>query len=124
MTRDFIPTTCEREISPNIVFRPIRSWHSGTFAGEGLSKIPGTSDGSGCLKGKGYCNVPLTVTHRLYWNRKTNKTISAFLSYPGGMGIRGGEYFWEIYSGDGDIERFSAETEMESRIKELLEPEE
>jgi hypothetical protein len=115
---EFIPTTLEREIAPDIVFRPIKSWHSGTFAGERLTKIPGTTDGSGCLR-DGRCSPPLTVTHRKYWNKKTNKSISAFLSYPNGMS-RIDRYFWEIYPIDGDIERFNSEEEMEEKIKELL----
>lgn len=128
----FIPTTMEREIAPNIVFRPIRSWHSGTYAGEKLLKIPGKNDGSGCMKkiwNNGYelevCNIPYTVTHRLYWNKNNpDNTISAFLSYPDGMGAMD-EYFWETLgtSEDGDIERFrgeGAEKEMEEKIIKTL----
>jgi len=78
---DFIPGTMEREIAPNIVFRPIRSWHSATYAGERLRKVG--NDGSGCMRldndDTKICNIPLTVTHR------TGKRLSVFLSYPEGM---------------------------------------
>ena len=119
MSEDFfIPCTKEREIAPNIVFRPRRSWHSATFAGEGLFQVHG--DGSGCLHrdAKPYsplCSPPLTVTHRKYWHKLTDRSISAFLSYPNGMGDCG-SYFWEIYPINGDIARFSSETEMEEAI--------
>lgn len=127
---EFIPTTIEREVAPNIVFRPIRSWHSATYAGEKLTKIPGTDDGSGCMKldSSPYsemCGIPLTVTHRLYWNKNNpDRTISAFLSYPNAMGCVD-EYFWETLGTgeDGDTERFfgdNAEKEMESKIIEIL----
>lgn len=118
----FIPTTCEREIAPNIVFRPIRSWHSNTYAGEGLYKVNG--DGSGCLKRSGHalevCYKPYTVTHRAYWHKQTGEYISAFLSYPSGMGAVD-QYFWEIHDSSDDYEaRFFSETEMETVITARL----
>lgn len=124
LTYTFIPTTTARSIGDGVFFRPIKSWHSATFAGEKLYKIPGADDGSGCLlKGKEQyryvCSAPLTVTHRLYWHDKNKeKTISAFLSYPDGMGAMK-EYFWETYGISCDIERFTgdnAEEEMEKMI--------
>lgn len=128
MCREFIPCTMERHIGNRIYFRPIRSWHSGVYAGEGLYKIPGTDDRSGCLR-RGIdreepCSRPLTVTHRIYWYEKIkDKLISAFLSYPNGMGAVE-KYFWEIYpTEDRNIERFigdKAEEEMEEMIKRLL----
>lgn len=108
MNEKFIPTTMEREIYKNIVFRPLRSWHSNTYAGEKLKIVNG--DRSGCVNSdERTCNIPYTVTHRLYWNKNNpTKTISAFLSYPNAMGAWN-EYFWEIYpSEDGnDIDRFT-----------------
>lgn len=125
----FIPCTMEREASPDVVWRPVRSWHSLTYAGEGLDKIPGTQDGSGCIKkdGRGFQTTtrPLTVTHRLYWLKSDpNKSISSFLSYPHGMGCSN-EYFWETYgtSEDGEVERFfgvNAEQEMEQAVIRTL----
>ena len=130
----FIPGTMEREVAKNIVFRPVRSWHSNTFAGEGLYQVKG--DGSGCLLTDGklgiirnqtrlagttieLCLKPLTVTHRVYWNKKRpNEHISAFLSYPNGMGVLT-SYFWEVMIGD-DIERFDFESDMERRVIEVL----
>jgi hypothetical protein len=124
--RDFIPGTTEREVAPNIVFRPIRSWHSGTYAGEKLRDVNG--DRSGCLVDKklgGFvdlCTVPYTVTHRIYWNKETGKNISAFLSYPGAMAI-GDRYFWEIHPYKGDIARFDSEDVMERAVvAELSKP--
>ena len=123
----FIPTTTAREIARGIVFRPVRSWHSDTFAGEQITERHG--DGSGCMKlvdGMKMCPIPYTVTHRLYWNVKNpDYTISAFLSYPDAMGISGGEYFWETLGTekDGDIERFfgvNAEAKMEKKIIAVL----
>lgn len=121
-TEQFIPTTMPRLIGRNVVFRPLRSWHSNTFAGEGLFKIPNSNDSSGCLEAFGRtCMKPYTVTHRIYWNRRTGNTISAFLSYPDAMGMSNGEYFWETLgtNKDGDIERFfgpNAERQMEQAI--------
>lgn len=128
---DFIPCTSPRSIGDGIFFRPIRSWHSGTYAGEKLYKIPGSNDGSGCLFSEKLsdvlpvCSPPHTVTHRLYWHEKDpNQTISAFLSYPNGMGVCD-EYFWEAnkVEDDNDITRYfgpDAETEMEAAIKAYL----
>lgn len=115
----FIPTTMEREIGDNIVFRPKRTWHSNTYAGEKLKIVNG--DRSGCMIGDDICRIPYTVTHRLYWHKSNpSKTISSFLSYPNGMGACN-EYFWEIYPAeDGDIERFSSELEMEKAIIKIL----
>lgn len=122
---DFIPATLEREIFPHIVFRPIKSWHSGTYAGEGLYTIPGTSDGSGCLRRDTIgplkvCGQPLTVTHRAYWHTQTGEWISSFLSYPNGMGAWD-RYFWEIYFRKTDFaSRFPEEAEMEQTVIALL----
>ena len=124
---DFIPCTLERKISKNIVWRPIKSWHSATYAGEKLEKIPNKEDRSGCMRiqfnyPQECCDIPKTVTHRIYWNKNTNDYISAFLSYPDGMGCST-EYFWEIYPVNNDLERFfgeNAEQEMEDKIKKLL----
>ena len=125
---EFIPGTMEREIAKNIVFRPVRSWHSNTYAGEGLYEVKG--DGSGCLIAQGkygntigldVCMKPLSVTHRVYWNKKKpDKIISAFLSYPNGMGYYG-SYFWEaLGTREDDIERFDDEKEMERKIIRVL----
>ena len=84
MKRDFIPGTTEREVAPNIVFRPI--------------------------------------PHRIYWNKETGKSISAFLSYPGAMAI-GDRYFWEIHPYEDDVARFDSEDEMERAVvAELSKP--
>lgn len=124
-SHDFIPATVEREVAPNVVFRPIRCWHSLTYAGEGLTKVNG--DGSGCLTADGrYCSRPLTATHRIYWNKETKAFVSSFLSYPGGMGYFGDgdgrqQYFWEINAtGFDDVERYATEEEMEERVIEVL----
>lgn len=125
MSQEFIPGTMEREIAKDIVFRPIKSWHSNTFAGERLEFIPGTKDRSCCMKkidGMNMCSIPYTVTHRLYWNRnKPEQTISAFLSYPNGL-IPTDSYMWEALVGGGC--RYSSEEEMEKAIiRELTEEE-
>lgn len=122
-SRNFIPGTSPREIAPGIFFQPIRSWHSGVYAGEGLTSVDG--DSSGCLRkdkdrfGLDYCSPPLTVTHRVYWNEKTGKDLSVFLSYPNGMGCCN-SYFWEVYPVGDDIARFPTETEMEAEVVKLL----
>jgi len=128
-TNEFIQKTMERKVSGQIVFRPIKSWHSNTYAGERLEKMPfSKEDGSGCMRrvnGMNMCYIPFTVTHRLYWHKKNPKEkISVFLSYPDGMGACE-EYFWEVYSirKDGDIKRFygdNAEEEMEKEIVKFL----
>lgn len=116
--REFIPGTYEREIAPNIVFRPIKSWHSATYAGERITIING--DRSGCMLKDHICHIPSTVTHRIYWNKVTKEEVSAFLSYPNAMGCYP-DYFWEIYSPKmSDCERFGTEIEMETRILSLL----
>ena len=128
---DFIPGTSERAISwnrarqPVIVFRPIRTWFSNTYAGEGLSSVRG--DRSGCLDSEGRCHAPYVVTHRVYWHKVTNARLSAFLSYPGAMGYFGssgandkGTYFWELYPDNGDVSRWSTEDELEARVRQLL----
>ena len=121
----FIPLTMERDIGRGVVFRPIRSWHSLTYAGERLETMPGTKDRSGCMRPDGgvtpTCSIPYSVTHRLYWNKKNpDVTISVFLSYPSGMGACD-RYFWEVYGkGIEDCERFFSETEMEQKILEVL----
>lgn len=118
MVHDFIPATSPRQISPHIYFRPIRSWHSATYAGEGLTVVK--TDKSGYLLNNGLCYAPKTVTHRIYWHDETNKFISAFLSYPDAMGCVD-EYFWEIYPGDNeDVDRFFSEAEMEAKIISIL----
>lgn len=114
----FVPCTTARSIGEGFFFRPIRSWHSGTFAGEQLHQY--NNDGSGCIDENKMTTRPLSVTHRLYWHESNpEKTISAFLSYPQGMGAES-EYFWEAYKINNDIDRFfgeNAETEMEEAIK-------
>lgn len=123
----FIPGTIERNVAKNIVFRPIKMWHSGTFAGEKLEKIPGSEDHSGCMRKvmfKGHewemCPLPYTVTHRWYWHKKNQeRTISAFLSYPNAMGCSD-RYFWEIYPYKGDVGRFDNEKEMEKSVIRIL----
>lgn len=134
--QDFIPCTMARHIGGGVLFRPIKSWHSATYAGEGLDKMPGGEDRSGCVFSgtvigrdgspitmEKLCMVPYTVTHRIYWHESDpDKTVSAFLSYLNAMGYCGdGEYFWETYGISDDIERFtgdSAEQEMETFISE------
>jgi len=122
--RNWLPATMEREIAPNIVFRPIRSWHTGVFAGEGLTKLPNTDDRSGCILGKlcsiDVCAPPGSVTHRIYWNRITGKALSSFLSYPNSLGVCD-TYFWEIYpSASGQPKRFLSEEKMEAAVISLL----
>jgi hypothetical protein len=115
----FIPCTREVSIGRGVVYRPLRSWHSGVRAGEGITSVHG--DGSGCLKAdedKQYYIAPrpLTVVHRLYWNKRTDKHVSAFLSYPGAMGACD-EYFWE--ANINDCQRWTgpkAEERMEAVI--------
>lgn len=126
MKHDFIPCTREISIADDIHYRPIRSWHTGVYAGEKLESVGG--DSSGCMRRvmfnnrewEGTIDVPLTYTHRVYWNTKDeSKSISAFLSYPNAMGCPK-EYFWEIYGhGCEDTMRFfgdNAEAEMEMKI--------
>lgn len=121
MKQDFIPCTTARAINSDVFFRPVRSWHSGTFSGEKLEVVRG--DRSGCARKEGAyswsCPIPLSVTHRLYWHKNApDKTISAFLSYPNGLGCAD-EYFWETYGLGEDVERWfgdNAETEMEAAI--------
>lgn len=121
---EFIPGTMARPIGDGVFFRPIKSWHSGTYAGEGLYSAH--DDSSGCLvKGTGkyrdLAYAPLTVTHRVYWHeRDPSKTVSSFLSYPEAMGCCE-TYFWEIYAGD-ETPRFATEEEMETAVKEWLQP--
>ena len=123
----FIPATMARAIGGGVFFRPIKSWHSATYAGERLNSIPGSSDRSGCMDAnERSCSIPLSVTHRLYWHKRDpEKTISAFLSYPDGMGCCS-EYFWEVLGIDedgheyDDVTRWTgndAETDMETAIK-------
>jgi len=121
MNFDFIPMTNEISIGEGIVYRPIKSWHSGTYSGERLLKMPGTIDRSGCLQDYGKCFPPLTCIHRIYWHKDNFENyISAFLSYPLGMGAVNA-YFWEIYPTESeDIERFESENKMEIRIIECL----
>lgn len=133
MTEDkFIPCTTPRKVAKGIVFRPLRSWHSGTFAGEGLKSVKG--DGSGCIKMSNEggwnhetCMPPYTVTHRWYYiDGHPEIGLSAFLSYPDRMGCSDGEYFWEALGTIGcedDVERFfgpDAEAEMERAVIKTL----
>lgn len=124
----FIPCTREITIGDDVVYRPTRMWHSGTFAGEGHRHIPSTTgnrDRSGCLNDEGMCSPPKSVTTRLYWNvNRPDDSVSAILSYPGGMGLVD-EYFWEALGtrADGDIERWTgpdAEKHMEDAIRVAL----
>ena len=124
MTQNFIPATMEREIAKDIVFRPIKSWHSNTYAGEKEEHLPNETDRSGCARkidGLWYCPIPLSVTHRKYWHRKNPKyTISAFLSYPNGLGAVD-KYFWEALGTINKYEeRFFSEEEMERKIIKKL----
>jgi hypothetical protein len=118
----FIPCTREIEIGDGVVYRPIRSWMSLTYAGEGLQIVRG--DASGCVDARGKCSKPNAVVHRLYWRRlgwPDEPQVSAFLSYPHGMGACS-EYFWEAYAGD-EPERYfgtDAESEMETMLRESL----
>ena len=123
---DFVPATREIEIGAGIVYRPVRSWHSGVYAGERLEIVG--SDKSGCLIGRhgslSTCLPPKSYTHRIYWRRggDPSKHISAFLSYPGGM-VTTDRYVWEMAVrgfADGEIYRFTDETEMEGRIRGLF----
>ena len=121
---EFIPCMKEREIAKDIVFREIKSWHRGTYAGERLKYIPGTFDRSGCVGDDGKCYPPLSVCHRIYYHRKNpGFYISAFLSYPDGLAPIN-EYFWEtLGTEEDDIERFfgeNAEEEMERKIIKVL----
>jgi len=121
----FIPCTREIAIGDDVVYRPTRMWHSGTYAGEGLRTLPGNTDGSGCVDAEGRCSAPKSVTTRLYWNvHRPDDGVSAFLSYPNGMTILS-EYAWETLgtSEDGDIERWTgpdAEQQMEEAIRTAL----
>jgi hypothetical protein len=120
----FLPCTREVEVGRGVVYRPIRSWHVGTYAGERLHVVGG--DRSGCIDEirsavggllREVCSPPSSAIHRVYWNRsQPDRTISALLSYPHGMSSLP-EYFWEAYLGK--VERWtgdSAESEMEARI--------
>lgn len=121
--RDFIPGTREISIGGGVVYRPIRSWHSGTYAGEKLESLPNTTDRSGCvmgqLRGITVSTLSYTVTHRVYWNvAKPDEMISCFLSYPGGMGCCD-RYFWEALI-DGEPVRFFDEAEAEKAIRDTI----
>jgi hypothetical protein len=122
----WLPCTRAIAIGGGVFYRPIRSWHSGTYAGERLTIVRG--DKSGCMMaggplGRDVAPLPNTATHRLYWHKSDpDAVVSAFLSYPGGMGCCD-EYFWE--TNIGDCERFtgpSAEEEMEASIRKHLKP--
>lgn len=108
----FLPCTRNVEIGDGIVYRPIRSWHAGTFAGEQRVQIIGD---------RRMTSPPYSAIHRLYWRIQAPKRcVSAFLSYPNGLGAMP-TYFWEISIGD--CERFTgvrAEEEMEAAIKGFL----
>jgi hypothetical protein len=126
----FIPCTREIAIGDDVVYRPTRMWHSGTFAGERLTSVHG--DGSGCCRlvrdaygERATCDPPKSVVTRLYWNvKKPDDGVSAFLSYPNGLTILD-EYAWEVLGtrSDGDIERWTgpdAEQQMEDAIRTSL----
>lgn len=122
----FIPCTMARQIGDTgVFFRPVKSWHSGTYAGERLYELPDSGDRSGCLRPDGRADPPYTVTHRMYWHeRAPEHKVSAFLSYPNGMGAMD-DYFWECNGVDpnGDVTRFTgddAESEMETAIINFL----
>lgn len=131
LQHEFIPATTARSVGDGVFFRPIKSWHSGTYAGEGKEFIPGSNDRSGCIlqdRVRGVlvaCLVPKTVTHRLYWHeREPNKVVSVFLSYPDAMGCSGRDYFWEALGIEGDdISRYvgdNAEEEMEAAVRKYF----
>src|SRR5882724_6683159 len=104
---NFIPATREIEIGEGVVYRPIRSWHSGVLAGE-RSEI---DHGGGETAGRPWSLQLYTYTHRIYWKKGTDSifTVSAFLSYPKGMSIVD-YYHWEICPGRDDcVERFDTE---------------
>lgn len=107
----FVPCTREIAIGGGVVYRPLRSWHTGAYAGEGLKSVQG--DSSGCVSmhpDRRYMitTPPSTYMHRLYWHvDRPDHTVSAFLSYPNGMGCCD-EYFWE--NNIGDCERFTGPT--------------
>lgn len=124
--REFIPNTIERKVTDKIVFRPIKSWHSGTYAGEGLRYIPGTSDGSECIKyvscySSAVCSPPMSVTHRLYWHiDNPDRVVSVFQSYPGGLGAWS-EWFWELLDDQtGENIRQATEAEIEADVIRIL----
>jgi hypothetical protein len=117
------PIPCLRpvDIGDGVSYVYVKYWGSNTWAGEGLESNKG--DTSGCLRKPGCmplgcCSRPIAVFQRVY--SKGNKSISAVLSYPHGLAAED-NYFWEIYPcGDGDIDRFSSEEEMEKAIKKEL----
>ncbi len=120
--QDFIPATRAVSIGHGIVYRPIRSWHSGVLAGERYDPKP-REDRSGCivgqLRGLDVTQPPRTVTHRIYWSPdRPKRWISAFLSYPNGMSCVD-HYHWEVLI-DGEVERFSTEEECEAAIVAAL----
>lgn len=120
--RIFVPCTRAVHVGEGVFYRPIRSWSTNVFAGEGLEIIG--EDRSGCAypekDGIRKCSLPRTYTHRLYWHEaEPDCTVSAFLSYPGAMGYYTGtnEYFWEANLND--YERFvglKAEERLERAI--------
>lgn len=117
----FVPGTRVIDVGRGVVYRPLRSWHSGVFAGERLVREPG-EDKSGCIIGKlgalDVCMPPYSYTHRLYWNvNDPEKYVSCFLSYPNGMGPIP-TYFWEVMLND--VERFDSEEEAEEAIRNAI----
>lgn len=119
---DFLPCTRTVSIGDGIWYRPIRSWHAGTYAGEGLQVVHG--DRSGCVEMVGdreMTSPPRSAIHRLYWwEGEPLRRVSALLSYPHGLGASP-NYFWEVSIGD--CERFHgklAEEEMEKAVKAFL----
>ena len=119
----FVPATRAISIGGGVIYRPLRSWHTGVYAGERLTVVDG--DRSGCLyedePRKGLTTSPKSYTHRIYWNPDVPAvTVSAFLSYPHGMGVCDG-YFWEaMLNREGGPDRFGSEEECEAAIRELL----
>ncbi len=118
----FVPATRPITVAPGIVYRPVRSWHTGVYAGERLEIADG--DRSGCLidgpHGSKVTFPPKTYTHRIYWRTDEPEVsyVSAFLSYPHGMGSCDG-YFWEAMIGS-EVERYTSEEELEAAVVAYL----
>ncbi len=121
----FVPATRAISIGGGVVYRPLRSWHTGVYAGERRTIVGG--DRSGCLyedvARAGLTTSPKSYTHRVYWNPDfPGATISAFLSYPHGMGVCDG-YFWEaMIDREEGPSRFDSEEGCEAAIVDALAP--
>lgn len=118
----FAPATRAIHVGEGVFYRPIRSWSTNVFAGEGLEIVG--EDRSGCAYPEKpgmprTCSLPKTYTHRLYWHEaEPAYTVSAFLSYPGAMGYTGtSEYFWEANLND--CERFAG-PKAEERLERTI----